>query len=342
MLNLTKRLIENIKNNTIQDRIIADAYIKSICKRGSYIDAHAALQCFIENPSDINRKGLVNIIQKWGNTDCAATLTKHCFSDYRLKEDVPEKILNCIGYLHYEQAKTILLENLLNVNDYYIRESAAMGLLHFDCSEFADILKQEIIKTYNKNWFNEFLPALVCKINNNQEIIDNLFKYGNTIISSDCNAGITLGFALSGEYGKQFFKKILWNPRWEAVDAGGTGNIFWTYIALLYLNTSFRDLYIELIEEKNEDIYEDKLYALLSIVEIKIDQDGLPLPLKFISEPKESFEDIYNLLFGYHSTELGPIFEFLLKNDYLKTRIYNIKSHLKLKIEHEIYERYLK
>ncbi|HPH99539.1 MAG TPA: hypothetical protein PK772_04365 [Chitinophagaceae bacterium] len=336
MLNLTKRLIQDIKNNTIQDCAIADAYIKSICKRGSYVDAHAALECFIENPSDRIRGGLINIIQKWGNTDCAAILTKHCFSDRRLKEDVPEDVLNCIGYLHYEQAKPLLLENLLDADDYGSNRSAAMGLLHFDCSEFVDILKQEIIKTYNKNWFNEFLPAFVCKINNNQEIIDNLFHYGNTITSSDSNSGIALGFALSGEYGEQFFKKILWDPAWEALEVGGTGNLWFTYPALLYLNISFRDLYIELIEEKKEGLYEYKLDALLNIVEIKIRQDGLPLPLKFISEPKESFEDIYNLLFGYHSTDLGPIFAFLLKTDYFQRRIYDIKYRLKLKIEHEI------
>jgi hypothetical protein len=61
----------------------------------------------------------------------------------------------------------------------------------------------------NQNIFPEFLPALICKLPEKEIELEQLYQWGEKFASTDCNAGIILGFSLCGDEGKIYFKKAL-------------------------------------------------------------------------------------------------------------------------------------
>src|SRR5690606_11515800 len=104
-----------------------------------------------------------------------------------LNEDFPEDILEILGQMKYEPVKPVLALYAFHTSDYYPNMSAVLGLLHFDCHEYQKQIKSSIEGILNKNLFPEYLPALVCKLEDPKKLLAQLYKSGSTTISTDCN-----------------------------------------------------------------------------------------------------------------------------------------------------------
>ncbi len=239
------------------------------------------------------------------------------------------KILETLGSLKYEPLKPILAEYLFKnkENDYYTSKYAALGLLHFDCSEFQYEIQNEIEKFYGQNLFPEFFPALVCKLDNNEEILENLYNLGNEDASTDCNAGIILGFSLCGDLGSNYFQIALFNPNWEA-GYSSTGTLHFTYQGLKYLNISFKELFQEV---KNRESENEQSYALQTFLEL------LGKRIEDVeTNPQESLVNLYNLFFSRTSENVVITLNELSEKFDKTEQVDELQKLIELKMEEEI------
>ncbi|KPE51886.1 hypothetical protein [Chryseobacterium indologenes] len=211
--------------------------------------------------------------------------------------------------------------------DYYISRSAALGLLNFDCTEYQKEIEAEIEKCYGKNVFPEFVPALVGKLEAPHAILDKLFELGNQFASTDCNAGIVLGFSLCGEQGRTYFRKILFDRNWE-VDSTATGTIHFAYQGLKNLGITFKDLYLEIKMISGEENPEYALDVFFALLERKFD-DVAPAP-------EESFADIYTTLFSWKNENEGSNIIDLAGSVSKTEKVYEIKKLTEMKMNEEV------
>lgn len=277
-----------------------------------------------------------------GNQETAERIFHECFDQEKLKENMPENLLYCLGYLEYEPALPILMK-YMKENHWYLSTEACLGLVHLSCKGYEDVILQEIQSCMGKPLFNEFIPVLSFKI-------DELYQWGSMKASTDCNAGILLGIALYGEKTRGLYKKILWDEHWEA-DSPSTGTRYWTYIGMQYLQISFRELYEEIKENIQRscesNALEYQLNVLHALLECKISDHHMPI--KFGCLVPESYADIYQILFecsGPHKDDsiIDLIRENVKDNDYkewLRSDFHKVKEMLEIKIKQELTEMYV-
>jgi hypothetical protein len=341
MLSITPELIEILQSTNAQDSSIIDAYIRAIRQRGSAKDAQALFNFFLKNPSDYYSGYLLPIFAQFGNQNTAKTLMELCFVNETLQAGIHEDVLHVLGRLGFVPALPILRKYAFEIEDYYLSRSAILGLLHLDCQKFENQIIAEIEKTYNQNLFNEFVPSLVCKVQKPTGILQKLYQLGNTVCSTDCNAGIILGFALSGRAGEAYFRQILFDPYWETYSSG-TGTVYWTYIGVVSLGIHFADLYQVIKKNSTKIDLAYHLEVLYHLLNTKINAQGI-FPLKFIDlSQMESYISIYRQLFQWENPNQRNNIIDLAKTVNLHEKYYELEHLITHKIGEELILKTLK
>ncbi|MDW7690367.1 hypothetical protein R9C00_23595 [Flammeovirgaceae bacterium SG7u.111] len=287
MLKITRSLIKHL--NTKEGNLQATSLpllINTILRYGNKVDGNAIIESCLVNPYSHDMGLFAPIIEKWGDLSTAKQLAKCYIKNGELIDTDFTEVLELLGNLKYEPIKPLLIKHAFSEeSDHYTSKNAVLGLLNFDCSDIQDILLEQIENTYGKNLFHEYIPALVCKISNRRAILEKLFELGDTTCSTDCNAGIILGFSLCPE-GVTYFKKAIFNPDWEACSSA-TGTIHATYQGIKNLNISFSELFadIQKLEGKSQ---KEGLENLFDLLKIKID-DLFPHAESFMELHKDFF-----------------------------------------------------
>ncbi|MCU0437800.1 MAG: hypothetical protein MUC49_07775 [Raineya sp.] len=344
MLKATQDLFNYFKESRQEYRVV-EAYCRTIALLGTPKDFQAVEDFFLENFQNSYAHSLVHLLSYSKNAqDTAKKVLDICFEKGVLKEDAPEELLNLLGYLQYEPALPILEYYTFNENNYYINQSAVLGLLHFPCTHLQSQIRQAIEECYGKNLFKEFIPALVSKLDDKTEILQNLYTLGSTICSTDCNGGIVLGFALSGKEGETYFKKVYADPYWE-LDASATGSVYWTYAGFQHLGIPLKKLYQELKNTQDPKIEKHLTRLLLSFLRIKINNNLKSEVLPIQNNVSESFLSIYKRLYGWENpNKSNNIIDLAKKNDIdkksyeadLQKQAYELERLLEQKVQEEI------
>lgn len=326
MLNITKDLIEHFKLEKSSFAIIKSS-VYCILKKGNKEDADALFDYYLSNPFTYKSTFLFPIFRKFGDELYAQKLFNLYKDNPKEVEESSSEILELLGHFKYDGIKEILAKYAFGENgDYYLNRSAVLGLLHFDCSEYAEKIKLEISKCYNKGLFPEYMPALVCKLEHQEPILEDLLVLGNQYASTDCNAGIVLGFSLCGEIGRPYFMKALRNPHWE-VDSSGTGTIWATYEGTKNLNISFNELYQEFKVETDPRQLRHLVSVLLALLDSRINDHGDNLT---------RFIELHHQLFAWkNKNESGNLIDFARKVDQ-HDQAYALERMLELKMTEEL------
>jgi len=330
MLKTTHELLEYLKRpSSKREPAIICSLVHSIVKCGGKNDADEILNQYVTHPFDFDYTYVLPVFKALGNHSTAEQIFNISIHQNKLVENADPEILEILGHLKYEQIKPILADYLFESReetDYYISRSAALGLLNFDCTEYQKEIETEIEKCYGKNLFPEFVPALVSKLEDPHPILDKLLELGNQFASTDCNAGIVLGFSLCGEQGKPYFRKILFERNWE-VDSTATGTVHFAYRGLKNLGITFKDLYHEIKTVSDEENLEYALDVFFALLERKFDD--------IETDPKESFADIYTTLFPWkNENESGNIIDLAGSVNKVE-KVYQMKKLTEMKMDEE-------
>lgn len=344
MLKATQDLLNYFKESR-QDYSIIKAYCRTISLLGTPEDFQAVETFFLKNFQNSYTHALVNILIRSENPhNTAQLILDTCFENNLLKENAPKELLNLLGYFRYEPALPILEHYVFQENSYYINQSAVLGILYFDCSHLQAQIKHAIEDCYGKNLFKEFVSALVAKLDNKTEILENLYTLGTTVCSTDCNGGIVLGFALSGAEGETYFRKVYADPYWE-LDSGATGSVYWTYAGFQHLGITFKKLYQELKNTQDPKIEKHLTKLLLGFLRIKINLNLKSEMLPIQNNASESFLSIYKRLYGWENpNKSNNITDFAKKHDIdkksyeydLQKEAYELERLLEQKVQEEI------
>ncbi len=302
--------------------------IYSILKSGDKTDADALLTQFLSHPTDFHYTYLFPIFKAFGDHAIAEQIYNVSFHQDKLNENADAEILEVLGCLKYEPIKQILANYIFEnkETDYYISKYAVLGLLHFDCDAYQDKIETAIENCYGKNLFPEFVPALVSKLKNRKTILEKLYELGCEHASTDCNAGIIVGFSLCGEEGKSYFRKVLFDKYWE-MSSTGTGTVYFAYEGLKNLNITFKELFLEIKTISDKDKLAYCLHVLFALLRRKIDDVNI--------YTKEQFSDIYNALFQWkNESENVTVIDLAARVD--KTQdAYEIEKLIELKMMEE-------
>lgn len=257
-----------------------NAFKNVVLSFGSKADAEELLKHFLQNPTDPYAGDLLEVVGKWGDSSQAERIFSFSISDGRLNDNFPEAVFEILGQLIYQPVKPVLAHYAFNFTEYYLNKAAVFGLLHFDCKEYREEIRNSIVNVLDKNLFPEYLPALICKLQDRRELLEQLYRSGATVISTDCNAGIFLGFSLCGEEGRSYFKYALFDPNWEAFyNAAAT-----ILQGMAHLKISFEELIREAGEVRDEKQLQYYMLVIISLLEVKADSH----------EPiGENFEKLY-------------------------------------------------
>jgi hypothetical protein len=182
---------------------------------------------------------------------------------------------------------------------------------------------------------------LVSKIQNPSKILPQLYQLGSTVCSTDCNAGIILGFALSGNKGEAYFRQVLFEPWWETYSSA-TGTVYWTYVGMVSLGIRFADLYQPIKKKSSKIDLTYQLTVLYHLLNIKINAQGI-FPLKFIDlSQMESYISIYRQLFQWENPNQRNNIIDLAKTVNLDEKFYNLEQLITHKIGEELILKTLK
>lgn len=291
MVKTTAEIIEHLKRDQqARDSTILASLVNSVLKCGDKSDADRLLPQFLSDPQDFHHALVLPVFKKFGDRHHARALFEACIGSGKFDPQTDAEILEVLGSLQFEPVKQLLVNYAFVETDYYLSRHAVLGLLHFDCGELQDTITGEIEKCYGRNLFPEFVPALVCKLRDKTATLEKLYELGNTTASTDCNAGIILGFALSGKEGEWYFRQALFDPAWELF-SGATGSVYQAYRGLHFLGITFRELHQHLKQISDPQTLDYALTMLLSLLEMKIMDRENTGP--------ESFADLYQSLFKW-------------------------------------------
>ncbi|MEH0156625.1 hypothetical protein V6R21_20950 [Limibacter armeniacum] len=293
MLKTTDKLIKYLSQDGEKNTQVVATYVNAILMCGSKEDAEALLDYFVSSKYEFYSEYLIGVFEKWGDESFAPKIFDTHLKNISFEDsELPElELMELLGKLKFEPIKPYLVHFALNnVGDHYTKRSAALGLLNFDCFEIEELILAKIKETYQKNLFPEFTPALVCKLKDQVEVLENLYESGSEYCSTDCNAGIILGFSLCGKKGEGYFKEVLFDRNWEA-DAGATGTVHSTYKGTINLNISLIALLTEIINEPEPNRQKQGVSVLLSLLELRIND--------YSGKSIDTVEDLYNAMFTW-------------------------------------------
>ena len=326
MINVTKELLDYLKMEPSKQELeVIDAYANLIEVYGGPEDGEAVGNYLLVHQGNICFDSLYVVVQKWGNRRLAERFFELAIVDGKLKEGFDLEILEVLGKFQLEEARPVLVEYALGESDYYTNLHAVRGLLHYNCEDLQDRICTAIEAVYNQFLFNELVPSLVCKLQDRAEVLEKLYITGSQYCSSDCNAGIFLGFSLCGNEGLPYFKKALYDPIWEA-----------HYPSRRYVLEGMRNLGItfsELFQEIQNFVEVEKqrygLQLLFSLLEEKIGHG------KMEEDPRESFsglnQEFFKLKGGNYSGDLAVFAEKFGETE----KAYRLEELLRLRLREE-------
>jgi hypothetical protein len=329
MLRTTYELIEYLKlDESDRELTIICSLVNSLVKCGDKSDAIALLHQYLTNSNDFHYSYLMPVFKKLGDPSVAEQIFNASICNNTLIENTNPEILEVLGQLKYKPIKHILADYIFEdrERDYYISKYSILGLMNFDCSDYQNKIEIEIEKCYGKNLFPEFIPALVCKLKDRNSILEKLYELGSEFASTDCNAGIILGFSLCGEQGRHYFLKVLYDQNWET-HSSGTGTIHYAYQGLKNLDITFKELYqeIKLISDNEKTKY--CLSVFFALLNKRIDDIEI--------NKKEPFADLYTTLFKWkNNSESDNIIDIAKSVDKIE-EAYEIEKLIELKMNEE-------
>lgn len=327
MLKITNELIEylNVNNTSIS---IVLAYINNILKIGNIDDAEAMLEYYLKFPFGTNSSYLLKIFEKYGDLYYAEQIFNKVIHNQKLINENESEVLLTLSKLNYLPIKPILFEYIkIDQNeDYNLMKYSILGLLNFDCSDYTNEIQTLLDKYLSVISFEEFIPALVCKIPNYNDYLDKLYYYAENVNTSDMNSGILLGFSLCEEEGRKYFLKSLFNPNFEAY-FNGSGTCFFAYQGMKNLNIQFSDIY-KIIKQNNDTEFIDySIDVLFSLLEKRIYDYEVNLV---------SFKELYTIFFKWETKTLSNNLIDLARKVEKEEEAYRLESIIELKMEEEI------
>ncbi len=325
MLPSTKEFIGYLwENPGEKDFSIMEALLAPVMLFGKQEDGEALIQTVFNHPFDIEPELLRPIFKRFGRKEDAHRLYDTFIHKENLLNPDYSEVFRVLGNMGYRPVVPVLLEHAFQKDDHEISKNAIMGLLHFDCGEHTGIFTHEIEEVMEKSLFSEFVPALVCKVPENGRLLHKLYEFGSTLCSTDCNAGILLGFSLSGTKGGDYFKKALFGSHWEA-GSFSTGTVHYAYQGMENLKIRFKDIWKDILQMENKT---HPLDVFLSLLEVR-----LRLPL-YASAKAEPFLDIYQSVFSGLTTESG-IYKTIWKHDLLE-QFYQMEKEMQMRLREEM------
>lgn len=165
---------------------------------------------------------------------------------------------------------------------------------------------------------------MVCKLQNRSEILEELWQSGWRFCSTDCNAGIILGFSLCGDEGKSYFKKILYNSRWEA-DSTAISTAHYTYLGSINQHFSLIQFFNELLTVDDEEKQEQGLQVLLTMLHYRIDD--------YIHGCPDTIMDLYHGLFSWQ--EQNTLVDLATQHQ-LEGQAYKLRDLMEIKLNEEL------
>lgn len=330
MIKSTLNLLEYLNQDSAnQHWEIISAYANVIEEKGGPEDGEAVGEYLLEHQDIISLSALYDVVLKWGSVELAQKFFQRAVSEGKFKEGYDLEVLEVFGRFQLEKARPLLVEHALGEPDYYKNLHAVRGLLNYNCDDLQDRIREAIESVYNKGLFNELLPALVCKLHDRAEVLERLYETGRQYCSTDCNAGIFLGFSLCGEQGLPYFKKAMFEPFWEAHYPPRR----YVVEGMENLNITFSELFREIQNFQDEEEQRYGLLVLTSLLEVKINQG------KMKTDPLESYSDLMRELFtlsgGNYS---GDLAEFAAKFGERES-VYTLEELLRLRLREEVFFR---
>lgn len=338
MLQTTRDFLEVFKAETSWHQL--NFYLNYIRNFGDREDAEALLDLYLQEPDSLFSDRLMEAIQQLGDIQTAERLfqevvQKNLVRDRELASCYLDRyygnVFTCLAYLGYEAIEPILYQRLEQED--HLTADDCLALLHFPCTGYEELIREKILKYKNKNLFPEYLPMLASKVPD-PDLPDILYEWGTKWASTDCNGGLILGIALYGEKERDRFHNLLWDSCWEA-HMGSSGSIYWTEIGLKYLGITFQELFAEIKKAYQSGCSQEDLQYRVDVLYELLKQrlrDGV-MPLRFIKQPEETYEDIYHALFdqSYDESIIGWVSRKLEVQDYLY--FYELEEQLLLKME---------
>jgi hypothetical protein len=342
MITQTRHLITYLNTASHPETSIISSYVNAIEQRGTQEDVQILLDLFLKQPN-YTHSSFLDVIKNKGSKQMAEALVNRCFhDDLLLKEDITEDVLECITWLEHPQAEAILWRHFHHDKaDHYMHRSACLGLLHFDLSSHQNTIIQAIEKCIGQGLFDEFVPTLVCKVNNahkRDELIDQLYESGNTVTSTDCNGGIVLGLALSPDKGETLFRKLFWDEHWE-IEGGGTGTDNWAYAGLQYLQISIQDLcrqikaHIDSGQDDKQTIHQLRVLKSMLSKRIIHSQSVLKFSPSFTDSLLNVYASVFSWSTPHQDDSLAGLASRLTQG---KLNFYRERDRLQLKMDQEV------
>lgn len=341
MLPLTHRLLDS---RTATSRRWRSAAAAAVLRHGSRDDAEALLPLFLETPE--THADLLPVFAQHGDITTAERLMKATLVNGVRREDVPSEVLQVLGYLGHEAAEQILWHHVVREDgDYYESMDAALGLLHLPCDGLQDQIDAALDLHFGANVFPEFLPALAVKTGTTAWL-DRLVAWGETGASTDCNGGLILGIALHGEAGRAEFRRLVWNPWWEA-GASATGSSRWTYAGARALGIGMAELYGELTAHLASDSGSDSdeettVHCFSTFVALLDHWVRRPwLGLRMAPDPEETADELATLLFDWSTPHeddslTGLAYRVLDRDSPLIGEVHELERRLEVRLRHEV------
>lgn len=331
MLQSTQKLIAYFQlDASLRNTTLITSLVNAVVKCGDKQDAKALFKQYLKNTSEFHYSYLLPVFKAFADASMAAELFDIVIKDQQLIPNADPEILEVLGHLQFAPIKPILAEYLFNSDtktDYYISKYAALGLLHFNCDEYQETILKAIEKCYGENLFPEFIPALVCKLKDTKKTLQKLYDLGDEVASTDCNAGILLGFSLCGEEGKYYFKKALFNQHWETFSTS-TGTIHYAYEGLKNLGILLQELYQEIKSISDTASLSYAMDVFLALLNKKIED--------IEHNATESYASLYVALFQWKSASESDNFIDLATSVDKETEAYEIEKLLALKMNEEV------
>ncbi|MEW4368740.1 hypothetical protein [Paenibacillus kandeliae] len=307
MLELTQHWIQRIAAGESEHDIELASMMNAVIEYGDDQDARAMYHFWsAQRHIHPQAHACLEPIMRLGDTELGRVLYQHIFHNGMLKESMPADLLHVIGYLGVDEALDRLVHYALDEQaDWQQQKASCLGLLHLplphlDLPEpYAVRMRAALENIWGQSLFDEFLPALSCKLGmpGGAKALE---QWGEQTASIDCNAGLILGIAMYGSSQQERLRRILWNPVWEA-DNTGTGTCVWMYLALGHVGISLTeligDLKQALSEEQNEVTLRHQTGALYRMLNLKLDYRHQPI--RWLNRNADSLTELYRLLYGW-------------------------------------------
>jgi hypothetical protein len=225
---------------------------RAVSTSGGPEDAQALLTRMLVAPDELLCWSLMAL----GTRETGEQLLKTFIVDGALRAGAPAAVLQALGYLGVEEAEPTLWA-AAHADDYYLQQSACLGLVDLPCTGRAGAIADAIRACYGRNLFGEFWPALAGKVGD-PSLLDP-FIADDAPTSTDCFGGVLLGLALVGA--RETFERVLFDPLWEATN-GATGNLRWCALAVRSLGMSI----CELLQSRRAALGESELQVFAALV----------------------------------------------------------------------------